>query len=84
MKILVIGGTGHVGTFLVPKLLKNGHEVYVGSCGELKVQDQDAFRGAKFVTVNARDKESLYALRPLGIESVTPDRRIIVLPGYHD
>jgi nucleoside-diphosphate-sugar epimerase len=31
MKIVIIGGTGHIGTFLVPRLLTLGHEVIVVS-----------------------------------------------------
>ena len=31
MKILVIGGTGHIGSYLVPRLLASGHEVSVVS-----------------------------------------------------
>ena len=27
MRIVVIGGSGHVGTFLVPRLVRAGHEV---------------------------------------------------------
>ncbi len=27
MKIAIIGGTGHVGTYLVPRLVELGHEV---------------------------------------------------------
>lgn len=27
MKVIIIGGTGHVGTFLVPRLVMSGHEV---------------------------------------------------------
>ena len=27
MKIIVIGGTGHIGTYLVPRLVDAGHEV---------------------------------------------------------
>jgi uncharacterized protein YbjT (DUF2867 family) len=27
MRIVVIGGTGHVGSYLVPRLTRNGHEV---------------------------------------------------------
>lgn len=27
MRIVVIGGTGHVGTYLVPRLMEGGHEV---------------------------------------------------------
>ena len=34
MKIVVIGGTGHVGTFLVPRLVAAGHEVTCITRGE--------------------------------------------------
>ena len=27
MRVLVIGGTGHIGSYLVPRLLLAGHEV---------------------------------------------------------
>lgn len=27
MRVVIIGGTGHVGTYLVPRLVKAGHEV---------------------------------------------------------
>jgi nucleoside-diphosphate-sugar epimerase len=33
MKVVVIGGTGHIGTFLVPRLVRAGHEVVVLSRG---------------------------------------------------
>ena len=29
MRVIVIGGTGHVGTYLVPRLVEGGHEVTV-------------------------------------------------------
>src|SRR6476646_6541574 len=31
MRVVVIGGTGHIGTFLVPTLVNAGHEVIVAS-----------------------------------------------------
>ena len=34
MKIVVIGSTGHVGGFLVPRLVEAGHEVVAVSRGE--------------------------------------------------
>jgi nucleoside-diphosphate-sugar epimerase len=34
MRVVVIGGTGHIGTFLVPRLVSAGHEVIVGSRGK--------------------------------------------------
>jgi len=33
MRIVVIGGSGHIGTFLVPRLVRAGHEVTVVSRG---------------------------------------------------
>lgn len=33
MRIVVIGATGHIGTFLVPRLVRSGHEVVVVSRG---------------------------------------------------
>jgi uncharacterized protein YbjT (DUF2867 family) len=30
MRVVVIGGTGHVGTYLVPRLVARGHEVVSG------------------------------------------------------
>jgi nucleoside-diphosphate-sugar epimerase len=33
VRILVLGGTGHIGTFLVPRLVKAGHDVIVASRG---------------------------------------------------
>jgi nucleoside-diphosphate-sugar epimerase len=34
VRVVVIGGTGHVGTFLVPRLVNAGHEVIVASRGK--------------------------------------------------
>ncbi|MFN2637756.1 MAG: NAD-dependent epimerase/dehydratase family protein [Gemmatimonadaceae bacterium] len=33
MRLVVIGGTGHIGTFLIPRLVKAGHDVIVASRG---------------------------------------------------
>ena len=29
MRVLVVGGTGHIGSYLVPRLVRAGHEVVV-------------------------------------------------------
>lgn len=34
MRVIVIGGTGHVGTYLVPRLVEGGHEVVCISRGQ--------------------------------------------------
>jgi nucleoside-diphosphate-sugar epimerase len=36
MKVIVIGGSGHIGTFLVPRLVRSGHEVVNLSRGTRK------------------------------------------------
>ena len=51
MKILVIGGTGHVGNYLVDKLLAKGHDVYVGARGEVMPRDKSAINRAKFIPI---------------------------------
>jgi uncharacterized protein YbjT (DUF2867 family) len=35
-RVVVIGATGHVGTYLVPRLVRAGHEVVALSRGERK------------------------------------------------
>ena len=65
MKILIIGGTGHVGSFMVPKLVKAGHEVYLGTRGNTKVRSYSSTEGVNFVTVNSGDRESLETLCPI-------------------
>lgn len=34
MRVVIIGGTGHIGTFLVPRLVRSGHDVVVISRGQ--------------------------------------------------
>jgi nucleoside-diphosphate-sugar epimerase len=36
MKIIVIGGTGHIGTYLIPRLVESGHEVISITRGQQK------------------------------------------------
>ena len=37
MRVFVIGGTGFLGTFLIPKLMENGHEITVLTRNKEKV-----------------------------------------------
>ncbi|MCD6364552.1 MAG: NAD(P)-dependent oxidoreductase [Planctomycetes bacterium] len=50
MKILVIGGTGHTGRFLVPMLVERGDEVIVVSRGRSGPGDDDAWRKVEMIT----------------------------------
>ena len=70
MKILITGGTGHVGSFLAPKLVAKGHDVYVGTRGYCITHDDDGLQGAKLIKVNAGDRESLTALKAENFEVI--------------
>lgn len=70
MKVLVIGGTGHVGSFLVPMLLAQGHDVYVGTRGLRPARRDANLDGAKFITCDIKDAESLKALRTHHFDAV--------------
>ncbi len=69
MKILIIGGTGHMGTFLCPMLTEKGHEVYIGTRGN-KSTAGAGFENAKFITVDAKSKASLEALKEYNFDAV--------------
>ncbi len=42
MRIVVIGGTGHIGSYLVPRLVRGGHDLTVLSRGEREPYHADA------------------------------------------
>jgi nucleoside-diphosphate-sugar epimerase len=61
MKTVVIGGCGHIGSYLVPMLIKAGHEVTVVSRGKSKSYLQDyAWKKAKMVVLD-REKDADFA-----------------------
>jgi len=70
MKILVIGGTGHAGHYLVPKLLSEGHEVFVAARGKTNVRLPDGFKGAQFLTLNSAEEGDLSFLKEYGFDTV--------------
>ncbi len=70
MKILVIGGTGHVGSFLVPQLVKNGHQVAVATRGSTAVRAYSSLAGVELVTCDSRDPASLAPLAAMGFDTV--------------
>ena len=48
MKIVIIGGTGHIGTFLIPMLVKEGYETIYITRGKSKPYvDDPAWKKAK-------------------------------------
>ena len=59
MNITVIGGTGHIGTYLVPSLVRDGHEVTVVSRGQQKpYSEDDAWSSVRFATCNRQRAEA--------------------------
>jgi nucleoside-diphosphate-sugar epimerase len=75
MRTVVIGGTGHIGTYLVPMLVRAGHEVVVVSRGQrAPYQPDEAWRRAEVVTVDrdAEDAAGTFGprVRDLGAEVV--------------
>lgn len=58
MKIAVIGGSGHIGTYLVPRLVRGGHEVTVVSRGLRGPYTPDpAWEKVKFATLDRKAAE---------------------------
>jgi nucleoside-diphosphate-sugar epimerase len=53
MRTVVIGGTGHIGTYLVPRLIRLGHDVTVLSRGERTPYHSDGtWKDVEFVQVD--------------------------------
>ena len=58
MRVVVIGGTGHVGSYLVPRLLQAGHEVVVVSRGlRAPYSDGPLWNKVEWVTVERAGAE---------------------------
>src|SRR5690242_19084286 len=58
MRVVVIGGTGHVGTYLVPRLVEAGHDVVVISRGQrAPYQAHSAWKQVELVTADRTAEE---------------------------
>ena len=69
--MIVIGATGHVGTYLVPRLVRAGHEVVAVSRGHREpYRDDEAWRDARRV---ALDRDQLGARFPGAVAELKPD-----------
>ncbi|MBQ9968774.1 MAG: NAD-dependent epimerase/dehydratase family protein [Oscillospiraceae bacterium] len=62
MKFLIIGGTGHVGTFLTKILYEQGHDVYIGHRGSTKIPEDPVFSKVSYVTCDSWDLAEMEAL----------------------
>lgn len=59
MRTVVIGGTGHIGTYLVPELVRLGHEVVVLSRGERKpYQSAAAWNRVELIPVDRAEEDA--------------------------
>jgi len=73
MRVVVIGATGHIGTFLVPRLVRHGHEVVAISRGQRSpYHDAPEWSAVRRVTLDraAEERGGSYGSR---IASLAPD-----------
>ncbi len=61
MKIVVIGGTGHIGSFLVPKLVEGGHEVQVATRGRRPKPAGGAWEQVRLLTLPGENAPAFLA-----------------------
>jgi nucleoside-diphosphate-sugar epimerase len=72
MRIVVIGGSGHVGSFLVPRLVRAGHEVVSLTCGaRAPYVDDEAWSQVEQILVDrvAEDAAGTFGMRVAGLEA---------------
>src|SRR5215475_10869491 len=59
MRVVVIGGTGHIGTYLTPRLVEAGHQVISVSRGRREpYQPHSAWRSVQQVTLDRPAEEA--------------------------
>ena len=72
MRVVVIGGTGHIGTFLVPRLVNAGHEVIVVSRGTRQpYAAHPAWKAVRHIEIDreAEDAVGTFGSRIAALES---------------
>lgn len=58
MKIIVIGGTGHIGTFLIPRLVKKGYDVVcVSRKKSSPYHEDDSWKSVEHVSIDRESAE---------------------------
>src|SRR5262245_46187447 len=58
MRVVIIGGTGHVGTYLVPKLVEAGHEVIsVSRQQRAPYQSHPAWESVQQISIDRSEAE---------------------------
>ena len=75
MKVMVIGGTGHIGRFLVPMLIEAGCDVVVVTSGRTPIRQDGAWAKVTYITCQTGQGKDITPLL-----SIAPDVAI-ELPG---
>jgi nucleoside-diphosphate-sugar epimerase len=71
MRLVVIGGTGHIGTFLIPRLVNAGHDVIVASRGTREPYvPHPAWNSVRRIEIDRRadDAAGTFGARIAGLE----------------
>lgn len=72
MRLVVIGGTGHIGTFLIPRLVNEGHDVIVASRGKREPYvPHPAWNAVRRIEINrtAEDAAGTFGARIAALEA---------------
>ena len=73
MRIVIIGGKGHVGTYLVPRLVEGGHEVICITRGQREpYQPHAAWKAVRQLTLDRAAEEAIGAFGPR-VRDLQPD-----------
>jgi nucleoside-diphosphate-sugar epimerase len=73
MRVVIIGGSGHVGTYLVPRLVEAGHEVINVTRGQREAyQPHAGWKQVQQVVINREEADAQRAFGPQ-IRSMKPD-----------
>jgi nucleoside-diphosphate-sugar epimerase len=73
MKIVVIGGTGHIGSYLIPILVAAGHQVTVISRGARSpYTDHNAWKNVRMVELNRKEADSTHTFGRI-VQNLSPD-----------
>jgi len=82
MRVAVIGGTGHVGGFLTPGLVEDGHEVVVISRGQRPVPEGGAWETVRHVEASYGDDGFVDLIRDLRPDALV-DMLGVDVPGLY-
>ena len=85
MRVVVIGGTGHVGTFLIPRLIREGYEVVcIHRGGRRPYLPDPAWKKVQHEIMDrkAEDAAGTFGMAAIGLAACTV-RALTGLPAWH-